>query len=174
MHAYRTHTCGELRIGDAGQTARLSGWIHRKRDHGNLLFIDLRDHYGLTQCVIEVTSPIFDDVEGLRLETVLTVTGPIEKRSADTINPDLPTGEVELRIEAHEVQATAEPLPLEVNSDSDYGEEIRLKYRFLDLRRDKVHRNIMLRSAVTKHLGWRPGRAAITGSSGPTPDASPG
>ncbi len=155
MHAYRTHTCGELRLGDAGETARLSGWIHRKRDHGNLLFIDLRDHYGLTQCVIEVTSPIFKDVEGLRLETVLTVTGPIEKRSDDTVNADLPTGAVELRIEASEVQATAEPLPLEVNSDSDYGEEIRLKYRFLDLRREKVHRNIMLRSAVISSIRRR-------------------
>ena len=155
MHAYRTHNCGELRLSDAGQTARLSGWIHRKRDHGNLLFIDLRDHYGLTQCVIEITSPIFKDVEGLRLETVLTVTGPIEKRTDDTINSELPTGEVELRIEASEVQATAEPLPLEVNSDSDYGEEIRLKYRFLDLRREKVHRNIMLRSAVISSIRRR-------------------
>ncbi len=155
MHAYRTHTCGELRLGDAGHTARLSGWIHRKRDHGNLLFIDLRDHYGLTQIVIEATSASFADIEGLRLETVLTVTGPVEKRTQDTVNPDLPTGEVELRIEAFEVQATAEPLPLEVNSDSDYGEEIRLKYRFLDLRRDKVHKNIMLRSAVISSIRRR-------------------
>ncbi len=155
MHAYRTHTCGELRPGDAGQTARLSGWIHRKRDHGNLLFIDLRDHYGLTQCVIEVTSPNFAGVEGLRLETVLTVTGAIEKRTADTVDPDLPTGDVELRIQDFEVQATAEPLPLEVNSDSDYGEEIRLKYRFLDLRREKVHKNIMLRGAVISSIRRR-------------------
>ena len=155
MHAYRTHTCGELRLDNAGQTARLSGWIHRKRDHGNLLFLDLRDHYGLTQCVIEITSPMFEGVEGLRLETVLTVTGPIEMRSSDTVNADLPTGEVELRIEAFEIQAAAEPLPLEVNSDSDYGEEIRLKYRFLDLRREKVHRNIMLRSSVISSIRRR-------------------
>ncbi len=155
MHAYRTHNCGELRLGDAGTEARLSGWIHRKRDHGNLLFIDLRDHYGLTQCVIEVTDPIFAEVEALRLETVLTVTGPIEKRTDDTINPDLPTGEIELRIRDHVVQATAEPLPLEVNSDRDYGEEIRLQYRYLDLRRDKVHRNIMLRSAVISSIRRR-------------------
>jgi len=155
MHAYRTHTCGELRLDDAGQIARLSGWIHRKRDHGNLLFLDLRDHYGLTQCVIEITSPMFEGVEGLRLETVLTVTGPIEMRSSDTVNADLPTGEVELRIEAFEIQAAAEPLPLEVNSDSDYGEEIRLKYRFLDLRREKVHRNIMLRSSVISSIRRR-------------------
>ncbi len=155
MHAYRTHTCGELRLGDAGQTARLSGWIHRKRDHGNLLFIDLRDHYGLTQCVIEATSPMFDGVEGLRLETVLTVTGAIEKRSDDTVNRDLPTGEVELRIQDFEVQAAAEPLPLEVNSDRDYSEEIRLKYRFLDLRREKMHRNIVLRSAVIASIRRR-------------------
>ncbi len=155
MHAYRTHTCGELRRGHEGDSARLSGWVHRKRDHGNLLFVDLRDHYGLTQCVIDSTSPVFPEVEAVRLEAVITVTGRVVRRGADTVNPDLPTGEVELVIERFEVQSHADPLPLEVNSDRDYGEEIRLRYRFLDLRRDKMHRNIMLRSAVIESIRRR-------------------
>ena len=155
MHAYRTHTCGELRSGHQGDNARLSGWVHRKRDHGNLLFVDLRDHYGLTQCVIDSTSPVFPEVEAIRLEAVITVTGRVVRRSADTVNPDLPTGEVEVVIESFDVQSHADPLPLEVNSDRDYGEEIRLRYRFLDLRRDKMHRNIMLRSAVIQSIRRR-------------------
>ena len=155
MHAYRTHTCGELRHGHEGDGARLSGWVHRKRDHGNLLFVDLRDHYGLTQCVIDSTSPVFPEVEAIRLEAVITVSGRVVRRGADTVNPDLPTGEVELVIESFEVQSHADPLPLEVNSDRDYGEEIRLRYRFLDLRRDKMHRNIMLRSAVIQSIRRR-------------------
>ncbi len=155
MHAYRTHTCGELRREHEGEPARLSGWVHRKRDHGNLLFVDLRDHYGLTQCVIDSSSPIFAEVEAIRLEAVITATGRVVRRSADTVNPDLPTGEVELVIESIEVQSRADPLPLEVNSDRDYGEEIRLRYRFLDLRRDKMHRNIMLRSAVIQSIRRR-------------------
>ena len=155
MHAYRTHTCGELRRGNEGDGARLSGWVHRKRDHGNLLFVDLRDHYGLTQCVIDSTSPVFPEVEAIRLEAVITVSGRVVRRGADTVNPDLPTGEVELVIESFEVQSHADPLPLEVNSDRDYGEEIRLRYRFLDLRRDKMHRNIMLRSAVIQSIRRR-------------------
>ncbi len=155
MHAYRTHTCGELRHGHEGDGARLSGWVHRKRDHGNLLFVDLRDHYGLTQCVIDSTSPVFPEVEAIRLEAVITVSGRVVRRSGDTVNPDLPTGEVELVIENFEVQSHADPLPLEVNSDRDYGEEIRLRYRFLDLRRDKMHRNIMLRSAVIQSIRRR-------------------
>ncbi len=155
MHAYRTHTCGELRLGHQGQTARLSGWVHRKRDHGNLLFIDLRDQFGVTQCVIESDSPSFKAVEAARLEAVITVTGPVVPRSADTVNPDLPTGEVELSIEVFTLQAPAETLPLEVNSDRDYGEEVRLKYRFLDLRREKMQRNIMLRSSVIQSIRRR-------------------
>ena len=155
MHAYRTHTCGELRREHEGQPARLSGWVHRKRDHGNLLFVDLRDHYGLTQCVIDSSSPVFAEVEAIRLEAVITATGRVVRRSADTVNPDLPTGGVELVIESFEVQSHAGPLPLEVNSDRDYGEEIRLRYRFLDLRRDKMHRNIMLRSAVVQSIRRR-------------------
>ncbi|MBL8709884.1 MAG: aspartate--tRNA ligase, partial [Rhodospirillaceae bacterium] len=155
MHAYRTHTCGQLRAADAGQTVRLSGWIHRKRDHGNLVFIDLRDHYGLTQCVLDISNPIFKEVEQTRLEGVVTVTGKVVARTGDTINPRLPTGEVEVAIQEYAVQGTAETLPLQVNSEEDYGEEIRLKYRFLDLRRDKVHRNILLRANVIASLRRR-------------------
>ena len=155
MHAYRTHTCGELRAENAGSEGRLSGWVHRKRDHGNLLFVDLRDHYGLTQCVIEVDSDIFPQIEALRLETVVCVTGRIEERSDETKNADLPTGAVELRIDSCELLGTSEPLPLEVNSDRDYGEEVRLRYRFLDLRRDKVHRNIILRNSIISSIRRR-------------------
>jgi aspartyl-tRNA synthetase len=148
MHAYRTHICGELRLGDAGQTVRLSGWVHRKRDHGQLLFIDLRDHYGITQCVIDVSSPLFPEAEALRLESVITVTGRVAKRTEDTVNPNLPTGEVELYIAELAVQSAAEPLPFPVNTDAEYPEEMRLTYRFLDLRREDIHAKMMLRSAV--------------------------
>ncbi|CAK0761737.1 Aspartate--tRNA(Asp/Asn) ligase [Azospirillaceae bacterium] len=148
MHAYRTHTCGALRLEDAGKTVRLSGWIHRKRDHGSLLFIDLRDHHGLTQCVIENTSPIFSKVETIRLESVITVTGAVVARSAETSNEKLPTGRIEVQIQDIVVQSSADPLPLQVNAEADAGEEVRLRYRFLDLRRDKMQRNIMLRSQV--------------------------
>ncbi|WP_374375162.1 aspartate--tRNA ligase [Dongia sp.] len=155
MHAYRTHTCGQLRAASAGEIVRLSGWIHRKRDHGNLVFIDLRDHYGLTQCVLDISSPIFKAVEQTRLESVVTVTGKVVARTGDTINTRLPTGEVEVVIQDFAVQGTADTLPLQVNSEEDYGEEIRLKYRFLDLRRDKVHRNILLRANVIASLRRR-------------------
>jgi aspartyl-tRNA synthetase len=155
MHEYRTHTCGALRLADAGQSARLSGWVHRKRDHGQLLFIDLRDHYGVTQCVIDVSSPLFAAADALRLESVITVTGKIVARSDDTINPNLPTGEIELVIAELAVQSVAEPLPLPVNSDADYPEDIRLTYRFLDLRREHVHAHIMLRSHVIASIRRR-------------------
>jgi aspartyl-tRNA synthetase len=155
MHAYRTHTCGALRLADAGQEARLSGWVHRKRDHGQLLFIDLRDHYGITQCVIDVSSPLFAAADALRLESVITVTGKIVARSDDTVNPNLPTGEVELVIAELELQSAAEPLPLPVNTDADYPEEMRLTYRFLDLRRERVHANIMLRAKVIASIRRR-------------------
>ncbi len=147
MHAYRTHTCGALRLADAGRPARLSGWVHRKRDHGQLLFVDLRDHYGVTQCVIDVTSPLFPAADALRLESVVTVTGHIAARSADTINPRLPTGEVELVIAEIAVQSGAETLPFPVNTEAEYPEDMRLAYRFLDLRREGMHANIMLRRA---------------------------
>jgi aspartyl-tRNA synthetase len=149
MHPYRTQTCGELRAAHVGQTARLAGWIHRKRDHGNLLFVDLRDHYGLTQVVATSGTPAFAELEGLRLESVVSVTGKVLKRSAETINADLPSGEIELSAESVELLSKPhDSLPLQVNSDTDYGEDTRLRYRFLDLRREKVHRNMLLRSQV--------------------------
>jgi aspartyl-tRNA synthetase len=155
MHAYRTHNCGQLRKSDVGKRARLSGWVHRGRDHGGLLFIDLRDHYGLTQCVVEPDSPAFELASQARSEWVLTVTGPIVARSADTVNPGLPTGEVELRIEQIEVQGRAGELPLPVFGDVDYPEDVRLRYRFLDLRRERLHRNIVLRSQVIQSIRRR-------------------
>ncbi|HVI89891.1 MAG TPA: aspartate--tRNA ligase [Dongiaceae bacterium] len=155
MHAYRSHTCGALRPSDAGQTVRLSGWIHRKRDHGNLVFIDLRDHYGVTQCVLDISHPLFKQVEQTRVESVVTITGKVVKRTPETINPKLPTGEIEVKIEDYVLQSAADVLPLQVNSDEDYGEDIRLRYRFLDLRRDKVHRNIVLRSKVISSVRRR-------------------
>ncbi|MGB8841505.1 MAG: aspartate--tRNA ligase [Aliidongia sp.] len=155
MHAYRTHSCGALRLGDAGQTVRLSGWVHRKRDHGQLMFIDLRDHYGITQCVLDSASPIFKAVEALRLESVITVTGKIVARSAETVNAGLPTGEIEVQAAELTVQTEAEPLPFPVNTDAEYPEEMRLKYRFLDLRRAAMHDNIVLRSRVISSIRRR-------------------
>ncbi len=155
MHAYRSHTCGALRPSDAGQTVRLSGWVHRKRDHGNLVFIDLRDHYGLTQCVLDISSPLFKQVEQTRVESVVTITGKVVQRTPETVNPKLPTGAIEVKIEEYTLQSTAEVVPLQVASDEDAGEEVRLRYRFLDLRRDKVHRNIVLRSKVIASLRQR-------------------
>jgi len=155
MHRYRTHSCNDLRIENAGTQARLSGWVHRKRDHGNLLFVDLRDHYGITQCVVDVTSPVFQAVESARIESVICVTGDVVRRSDDTVNPGLPTGEVELVIREIELLGPAAPLPLQVNSDEDYGEEVRLRYRFLDLRRQRLHRNITLRSSVISSIRRR-------------------
>ena len=145
MHSYRTHTCGELRLQHVGGTARLSGWVHRKRDHGGLLFIDLRDHYGVTQCVIEPDNPIFSGLEAVRAEWVISLTGRVAERPRDTVNTALPTGEIELRIEAFEILSAAEELPVPVFGEPDYPEELRLKYRFLDLRREHLHRNIVLR-----------------------------
>jgi len=155
MHAYRTHTCGALRLADAGRTVRLSGWVHRKRDHGQLLFIDLRDHYGITQCVIDVSSPLFAEAEALRLESVITVTGKVAARTEDTINPNLPTGEIELFISELAVQSFAEPLPFPVNTEAEYPEDMRLTYRFLDLRREDIHAKMMLRSAVIASIRRR-------------------
>ena len=155
MHLYRTHTCGELRLKHAGEEVRLSGWVHRTRDHGNLLFIDLRDHYGLTQCVADVSSAIFPQLEAMSNETVVTFTGKVDRRSEETINQNLPTGQVELRIETVEVQGEAESLPMPVNQDAGYPEDIRLRYRFLDLRREELHRNIVLRSQVISSIRRR-------------------
>ena len=155
MHAYRTHTCGALTATDASKPARLSGWVHSKRDHGGLLFIDLRDHYGMTQCVFPAGSPAFAQADVLRPESVITVTGDVVLREAGTVNPRLPTGEIELRAATLEVQSTADVLPMQVAGDEKYPDEIRLKYRFIDLRRDKVHRNIMLRSKVITSIRQR-------------------
>ena len=155
MHAYRTHTCGELRREHVGQTVRLSGWVNRRRDHGGLLFIDLRDHYGITQCVIEPEVAAFQEADKARSEWVLTLTGKVVARSAETINKDLPTGEIEMRIEEVAVQSQAQDLPLQVFGDSDYPEETRLKYRFLDLRRERLHKNITLRSKVISSIRKR-------------------
>jgi len=148
MHPYRTHTCGELRMDHAGSPARLSGWVHRKRDHGNLLFVDLRDHYGVTQCVIDVSSELFPLAERVRPESVVTVTGAVVRRSDDTINPGIATGEVELTIEALHVESMAETLPMQVFGEAEYGEDMRLRHRYLDLRRERIHANIVQRSLV--------------------------
>ena len=162
MHAYRTHTCGAIRLGDAGSEVRLSGWVHRKRDHGNLLFVDLRDHHGITQCVIDTSGPLFEQVESVRLESVVTVTGKVVKRTEDTVNPRLDTGEVEVYIDAFVVESPAEMVPLQVNADADTGEDIRLTYRFLDLRRERLHRNVMLRAAVISSIRRRMEAAGFT------------
>jgi len=162
MHAYRTHTCGELRAGDVGKPARLSGWVHRKRDHGNLLFIDLRDNYGLTQCVIAAGSAHFKTVESLRLETVVTVSGQVVARAPSAINPKLATGEIEIAVDEIAVLSTAEPLPLQVNSEAEFPEETRLRYRFLDLRREPLHQHILLRSRVIASIRRRMIAAGFT------------
>jgi len=162
MHIFRTHTCGELRAQQDGREARLSGWIDRKRDHGNLLFIDLRDNFGTTQVVVDVSSPLFPKIEELPLESVITVTGAVVRRSDDTINPGIPTGEVELQIQSIDVQSTADPLPMPVNQDAGYPEDIRLRYRFLDLRREQMHRNILLRSNVIASIRRRMVDAGFT------------
>jgi aspartyl-tRNA synthetase len=155
MHRYRTHKCGELREADIGKEARLSGWCHRIRDHGGLLFIDLRDHYGITQVVADPDSPSFKEAEKLRSEWVVRIDGKVRKRPAGTENPDLPTGAVEVYISEIEVLGPAGELPMPVFGDQEYPEEIRLKYRFLDLRREKLHRNIMLRGAVIDSIRRR-------------------
>ncbi|NVJ91239.1 MAG: aspartate--tRNA ligase, partial [Methylocystaceae bacterium] len=152
MHPYRTHKCHELRTENDGEVVRLSGWVHRKRDHGNLLFIDLRDHYGLTQCVIDISSDLFKIAEEARVESVLTVTGKVVKRTAETINPDLPTGEIEVYMDELILESACDVLPMQVAGESDAGEEIRLRHRFLDLRREQLHNNIILRSRVISEI----------------------
>ena len=154
-HPFRSHNCGELRIEQTGNKVRLSGWIHRKRDHGNLLFIDLRDHYGITQLVIENNGKIFEALEKVRPESVITASGSLEKRSLETVNKDIPTGEVELRIEDLNIESPSQELPLQVFGDGEFPEDIRLKYRFIDLRREEVHKNIILRSKVITSIRQR-------------------
>ncbi len=155
MHRYRSHTCGELRAADIGREARLSGWCHRIRDHGGLLFIDLRDHYGITQCVADPDSPVFKEIEKLHFEWVVRLDGKVRARPADTANKDLPTGAIELFITGMEVLGAAGELPMPVFGEHDYPEDIRLKYRFLDLRREHLHQNIIKRGQIIDSLRRR-------------------
>src|SRR4051794_33749954 len=152
MHRYRSHTCGALRESEIGELVRLSGWAHRIRDHGGVLFIDLRDHYGITQVVADPDSPAFRKAEAVRSEWVIRIDGSVRKRPAGTENPDLPTGQIEVYIRDVEVLGPAAELPLPVFGDQDYPEETRLAFRFLDLRREKLHRNIMTRGAIVDTL----------------------
>ncbi len=152
MKTYRTHTCSELNLKNNGDEVLLSGWINKKRDHGNLLFIDLRDNYGITQCVIDNKNSLFKKIEKIPLETVVKFKGKVVKREKNTVNKDLNTGEIEVKILNFEILGTSKELPLPVFSDQEYSEEIRLKYRFLDLRRAKIHKNINLRSRVISFI----------------------
>ena len=152
MSKFRTHTCGELNIKNNGENVLLSGWVNKKRDHGNLLFIDLRDNYGITQCVIDNKNDLFDKIEKTPLETVIQFEGKVIKREDNTINRELNTGEIEIKISNFKILGTTKELPIPVFSDQEYSEEIRLKYRFLDLRRNKIHKNINLRSKVISYI----------------------
>ena len=152
MNKYRTHKCNELRKKDVDKIVSLSGWINKKRDHGNLLFIDLRDNYGITQCIIDKDNKYFLELEKIQLETVIKVDGKVINRSEETINKDIKSGEIEVVIEKFEILGTCKELPMPVFSDQEYAEEIRLKYRFLDLRRKKIHENIILRSKVISFI----------------------
>jgi aspartyl-tRNA synthetase len=155
MHAYRTHNCGQLRSSHAGQSVKLSGWVFRKRDHGNLLFVDLRDHYGVTQVVVDRDSSAFALIEGLKLESVVAVDGKVLSRGSDKINPELPTGEIEVKASQVELLSEAAELPFPIFGNAEYPEDIRLRNRFLDLRREKLHQNIVLRSQVIASLRRR-------------------
>jgi len=162
MHAYRSTTCAGLTKADVGQTVRLSGWVHRVRDHGGLLFIDLRDHYGMTQVLCDPDSPVFSEVEKVRSEWCIRIDGEVKARDTDLVNPKIPTGEIEVFIRDMEVLGAADELPLPVFGDLDYPEETRLKYRYLDLRRESLHDNIMLRSQVVQDLRQRMWAADFT------------
>ena len=152
MSKYRSHTCNELRKKDVGNNVFLSGWINKKRDHGNLLFIDLRDNYGITQCIIDKENSQFKDLEKMQLETVIKIEGKVIDRSNETKNNDIETGEIEVVIKSYEILGKCKELPMPIFSDQEYAEEIRLKYRFLDLRRKKIHENIILRSKVISFI----------------------
>ena len=149
---YRTHTCNELRASHVGDVVRLSGWIHNKRDHGGLIFIDLRDRKGLTQCVIDSQSELFDLIDNTRIESVITVEGKVITRTPETINPNMDTGEIEVQMSTLTVQSTADVLPFQVGSKEDVSEELRLTYRYLDLRRERLHNNIKLRSNIINEI----------------------
>jgi aspartyl-tRNA synthetase len=172
MHAYRSHTCAQLNKSNVGETARLSGWVHRVRDHGGLLFIDLRDHYGMTQIVADPDSPAFKTAETVRGEWVIRVDGEVKARSAETVNPNLPTGEIEMFARDIEVLSKAGELPLPVFGEPDYPEDIRLKYRFLDLRRETLHANIMKRTAIIAKMRAEMANAGFTEFSTPILTAS--
>jgi aspartyl-tRNA synthetase len=172
MHAYRTHKCAELRASDVGSTVRLSGWVHRKRDHGGVLFVDLRDHYGMTQIVADSDSAALPILEGLRVESVITIDGEVKARSEATVNANLPTGEIEVFARGVTVLSRAEELPLPVAGEQEYPEETRLKYRFLDLRRETLHANIMTRTAVIRETRRRMEEIGFTEFSTPILTAS--
>jgi aspartyl-tRNA synthetase len=155
MHAYRTHNCAELSAADVGKSVKLSGWVHRKRDHGNLLFVDLRDHYGITQIVTDIEDDAFKALESVRAESVITVEGKVVGRAAEAVNPSLATGQIEVHAAAVTLQSAAQELPLPVAGEADYPEEIRLRYRYLDLRRERLHNNIVLRSRVISSIRRR-------------------
>ena len=152
MNKYRTHNCNELRKDLVGENVTLSGWINKKRDHGNLLFLDLRDNYGVTQCIIDKENSNFRNLEKTQLETVIKIEGKVITRSDETQNKEIQTGEIEVAIENFEILGSCKELPLPVFSDQEYAEEIRLRYRFLDLRRKKIHENIILRSKVISFI----------------------
>jgi aspartyl-tRNA synthetase len=172
MHAYRSHKCAELRASHVGETVRLSGWVHRKRDHGGVLFVDLRDHYGMTQIVADSDSPALPILESLRVESVVTIDGEVKARSAATVNANLPTGEIEVFARGVTVLSKADELPLPVAGEQEYPEEIRLKYRFLDLRRETLHANIMTRTAVIRETRKRMEEIGFTEFSTPILTAS--
>ncbi|MDC8755833.1 aspartate--tRNA ligase [Erythrobacter sp. sf7] len=172
MHPYRTHTCAQLSSANVGETVRLSGWIHRKRDHGGVLFIDLRDHYGITQIVADSDSPALPVLEGLRVESVITIEGEVKARVAETVNANLATGEIEVFARSITVQSAAEELPMPVADEQPYPEDIRLKYRFLDLRRETLHKNIMTRVAVIADMRQRMAAAGFNEFSTPILTAS--
>ena len=155
LHAYRSHTCGQLRESDVGATVKLSGWVHRKRDHGGVLFVDLRDHYGLTQIVARAGSEALALLDSLRVESVVTVTGEVVAREGGAVNAKLATGDIEVIAQDIAVQSSAAELPLPVAGEADYPEDIRLRYRFLDLRRERLHANIMKRGAIIDSIRRR-------------------
>ena len=152
MNKYRTHNCNELNKKHIDKSVLLSGWVHKKRDHGNLLFLDLRDNFGFTQCIIDKENKFFSSLEKIALETVIKVEGKVVARTSETINKEILTGEIEIKVNSFEVLGKTKDLPLPVFSDQEYSEEIRLKYRFLDLRRKKIHNNIILRSKVISFI----------------------
>ena len=174
MNKYRTHNCNEINIKHIDKDVLLSGWVHKKRDHGNLLFIDLRDNFGVTQCIVDKENQNFSELEKIPLETVIKIEGKVVKRTSETINSELSTGEIEIQINTFDVLGKTKELPLPVFSDQEYSEEIRLKYRFLDLRRKKIHNNIILRSKVIsfirkemENLGFNEFQTPILTSSSP-------